>query len=549
MLYRGITPVWENASLLAVVAGNSYYDKVESGTVYYYWVRMRSINGTLGDPIGPASAEARPLIADLLAILTGYIDSGVLATALREQIESISLNHDELLQEIQDRIANDADLSAALADVQSGLAEALAFLNTEITQRAEADAALISQVNTAAAVNDQTAAALIAEVTARVEGDEAQAEQITQLFAASEATNAAVLAVSNAVTDNSSALAEQINTVETTLLGNISNVEQSLSSNISTLGDTVTDIGALYTVKVGVNGLAGGFGVYNDGTEVQAGFDVDLFWIGRTASDGRKPFIILDDEVFIDEAAINSLVFSKLRDEAGSFVVDQGKIKTDYIETRGLTIRDMAGNVILGSGTGLDWSQIVGSGRPQDNATYGASFGSNIFGQINAGNVSTYIANAAIGGLQVANASIGSAHIGNAAIGNAHIGNAAVGTLSIAGRAVTIPVSASAGGMSVIATITLPQAAIVAAMGVCSGMYMKNGGLTARLEYKPSTGSTWTEFHNSFSNSEGGVNPTLSIPVMDNISLAAGTWNIRLSIDATTGQNYKCSVILLGAMR
>lgn len=543
MLYRGISPVWENASPLVVVAGNSYYDKVETGTVYYYWVRLRSVNGTLGDQIGPASAEARPLIADLIAMLTGYIDSGVLATALRAQIESISLNHNELLQEIQDRIANDASLSAALADVQSGLTEALAFLNTEIIQRAEADAALITEVNTVAAANQSTAAALIAEVTARVDGDEAQAEQITQLFTASEATNAAVLAVSNALTDSNTALAEQINTVETSLLGNISNVEQSLTSSINAVGDTVTEIGALYTVKVGVNGLAGGFGIYNDGTEVQAGFDVDLFWIGRTATDGRKPFIILNDEVFIDEAAINSLVFNKLRDEAGAFVVENGKIKTDYIETRGLTIRDLAGNVILGSGTGLDWSRIVGSGRPQDNATYGATFGANIYGQINAGNASTYIANAAIGTAQIGNAAITSAKIGAAQIGTAHIGDAAVETLTIAGNAVTIPVAASAGGMSCGAGIFLPQGATVVVVAVCSGMYMKDGGLTMRVYVDGN------EFHSSFSNSEGGVNPTLSIPLVATTYCGAGYHSFAAAINANTGQNAMTSIVLLGAMR
>jgi hypothetical protein len=58
-------------------------------------------------------------------------------------------------------------------------------------------------------------------------------------------------------------------------------------------------------------------------------------------------------------------------------------------------------------------------------------------------NVTTYIANAAIGNAQIANASITTAKIGNAQITNAKIGNAAVDTLQIAGNAVTIPVAAS----------------------------------------------------------------------------------------------------------
>jgi hypothetical protein len=549
LLHRGITPLWENASPLVVVSGNTYYDKVDTGTVYYYWIRLVSVNGTLGDEIGPASAMARPLIADLIAMLTGYIDSGVLATALRAEIDSITLNYNELLQEIQDRISNDAALSAALAEMNMGLTEAMSFINSEITSRVNGDSALIEQIDTVAALNENTAAALMVEVSARVDGDEAQAEMITQLFTANETTTAAILDLSSAYIDANEALASQISTVETTLSGNISSVEVALTSNIDFLGNTVTEIGALYTAKVGVNGLIGGFGIYNDGTEVQAGFDVDLFWIGRTNTDGRKPFIILDDQVYIDEAAINSLTFNKLRDEAGTFVVEGGKIKTNYIETRGLEIRDYAGNIILSSGTALDWGYIGGAYKAENNATYGASFDSNIYGQIHSGNISTYIANLAVGRAQIANLAIGSAQIGNAAIGNAHIGNAAVGTLSIAGNAVIIPVFASSAGFYTTATLVLDQAATVVAHGVCSGMYMKNGGLTARLYYKETSSSTWIEFHNSFSNSEGGVNPTLSIPVMASIALPAGSWHINVSIDATAGTNQKCSLVVMGVKR
>lgn len=64
--------------------------------------------------------------------------------------------------------------------------------------------------------------------------------------------------------------------------------------------------GALYTAKVQSGGLIGGFGVYNDGTEVDAGFDVDRFWIGRTDSDKRKPFIIDNNVVYINNAMIRN---------------------------------------------------------------------------------------------------------------------------------------------------------------------------------------------------------------------------------------------------
>jgi hypothetical protein len=42
------------------------------------------------------------------------------------------------------------------------------------------------------------------------------------------------------------------------------------------------------------------------------------------------------------------------------------------------------------------WAQIIGSGKPQDNATLGAIIGQNLGGQFTAANISTYIASAAI---------------------------------------------------------------------------------------------------------------------------------------------------------
>lgn len=317
LLHRGITADPLFASPLAVVAGNTYYDKIDSGVVYYYWIRVVSVNGTLGDWIGPASSMARPLIGDLIEALTGQIDNGVLALSLKSSIDNIALNYNELLAEIQSRVAGDAALSAALLNVQNGIDQALAFISSETTSRVNGDSALITQVDTQAALNAQTAAALLTEQTARVDGD--------------------------------NALASQITTAQSSLNGQIASVQTALSADIAAVDGEVTNIGALYTAKVQVNGLIGGFGVYNNGTEVEAGFDVDRFWVGRTGSDQKKPFIIENGEVFINEAAINTLTINKLRDEAGRFVVENG----------GLVIRNAAGDVIFGAGTPLNWSNLA----------------------------------------------------------------------------------------------------------------------------------------------------------------------------------------------
>jgi hypothetical protein len=347
-LYRGLSSTFANAILLATVGGNFFYDKSTSAnlTTYYYWIKIVSVNGTVGELIGPASAIAKPTIASVIEGLTGRIDAGLLAQSLRTDIDRITLNYAELTGEIADRIAGNNALSAALAQVQSGVTESLAFINEEITSRQEGDSALLQQVNVIAAVNATNAAAIITEQTARVTADNALSSSIASINAATNANAAAILTEQTARTNADSALASQITTAQTTLNGNIASVQTSLQTSINTVNGTVTQIGALYTAKVSVNGLIGGFGIYNDGSTIQAGFDVDEFWVGKTQGNKRKPFIISGGVTYIDEAAIEKLTFSKLRDASGSFVVENGKVKADYLNVNRIT---------GGSFTGYAW--------------------------------------------------------------------------------------------------------------------------------------------------------------------------------------------------
>lgn len=302
LLYRGTSADFMTAIQRAVVAGNFFYDKLDTGTTYWYWIQIVSRNGTVGELIGPASATARPLIEDLIEQLTGQIDNGLLAISLKNTLDEIGTVNTNLINEIFDRETGETSFAAALLDVQNGVAEAHTFIATEIASRVSAN----------------------------------------------------------------EAIAEQINLVAVTLGSDIAAVTTSTTAWIDELEGT---IGAMWTAQVTVNGLIGGFGILNDGTTVEAGFDVDTFWVGRTSANKRKPFIIVGSETFIDEAVINRLTFSKLRDEAGSFIVEDGQVKADYIDTKGLVIRDSAGNAVFSAGMGLDWDLITGSGAPADNAT------------------------------------------------------------------------------------------------------------------------------------------------------------------------------------
>lgn len=153
-----------------------------------------------------------------------------------------------------------------------------------------------------------------------------------------QAMNAANAGVAQALTfiasENTSrttadtALLESLNLSAVTLNGNIAAVSTTLTASINAVTGSVD---AMYTAQVNVNGLVGGFGIHNNGAQVEAGFDVDTFWIGRTSLNKRKPFIVVGNETFIDEAVINKLTFSKLRAADGSFVVENGRLKAQHI--------------------------------------------------------------------------------------------------------------------------------------------------------------------------------------------------------------------------
>jgi len=79
LVYRGLSNSFSAAMQIAVASGSLYYDKIEieQNREYFYWIRFVSINGTVGDLIGPASTTARPTIDQMIDLLSGRIDSGV----------------------------------------------------------------------------------------------------------------------------------------------------------------------------------------------------------------------------------------------------------------------------------------------------------------------------------------------------------------------------------------------------------------------------------------------------------------------------------------
>lgn len=338
-LYRGLSADFNTAILIAEVGGSFYYDRHDTATRYYYWIRIVSVNGTVGELIGPASAVAKPTIEGMIELLTGQIDSGLLAMSLKGKLDQISILNSNLLNEITDRETGDTTLAEAMADVQLGMAEAHTFILNEINTR----------------------------------------------------------------TTQNSAMAERIDGVVAAVGGSIAAVITSMFVSVdATTGQST----AMHMTKVTVNGLVGGFGLINNGATVEAGFDVDRFWVGRTSADKRKPFIIDGGVVYIDEGAINKLTFSKLRDESGSFIVQDGKVKAEYLHIgTNLSGGSFTEYAWPGAGTGF---YLGPEGFRMGNLNSGAYFGVTATGDVYAPHFSIINGNTVYSGdLSAARISVG----------------------------------------------------------------------------------------------------------------------------------------------
>lgn len=167
------------------------------------------------------------------------------------------------------------------------------------------------------------------------------------------AITAAIQVEQKARAEADGALAEQINTTQAQLGDDIALAQTRLTTEVERIDDELVAMGAAYTAQVQANGLIGGFGVYNDGTRVDAAFDVDRFWIGRSEDDKTKPFMVVGGKTYIDVAMIRDasiqegklgpITIGKLQLDDGTPVTTVGGlIRADAIDVDNLAVAEAA---------------------------------------------------------------------------------------------------------------------------------------------------------------------------------------------------------------
>ena len=320
-IFRATEHDYSKAIERVIATGSSYFDMENTPAAYYYWIIQYSVHGTAGDLVGPAVATLRSRGDISVEDLYEKIDKGVLSQALKTDIEEITRNAEDIRAEILARINADNALGDSMYTIQNGLDNAIGLLATEVSARLEGQNALINQYEILAAANKTNAAAITTEREIRLSADEALASEVSRVDAAAKDAAAAVQSEATTRATQDAALAQQINTTQSTLGNQIASVETKATTALgnanSALGKA-NAIGALYTVKVGVNGLVGGFGIYNNGQEVEAGFDVDTFWVGRTQGNKAKPFVVSGNTVYLDKARIREGDIDTLKIKSGS---------------------------------------------------------------------------------------------------------------------------------------------------------------------------------------------------------------------------------------
>lgn len=334
------------------------------------------------------------------------------------------------------------------------------LIHSERQARVSAVDAVTTTLNTQISRINAAEAAISSEATTRATNDTALMQAINTAWAVTGATSALIQSGGVIQTNWTAGQASQWSQLQAEVFGAGGNtIRAALAEEATVRANVDGSLGAQWTLKTDVDGYISGFG------------------FASTANNATptSEFIIRADKFMV--------------------------VMPGYGEHVPFAIGP-SGAEFLGQ---LDWGNVYGSGRPENNATVGATIGVNLGGQITPSNVTTYIANAAIGNAQIANASITNAKIedgnittakiANAAITNAKIGAAEVNTLHLAGNAVTVSSDATGSSTSapISTTLNIPanQTLRIVAIGFLPGS--SGGNVSSHRATVSINGNTLTQ--------------------------------------------------------
>lgn len=332
-IYRSIGDAFATAIPFTAVSGTGYFDFQAAKVIrqYFYWIQHVSVNGTVLNPIGPASATAMPQIDQVIAALTGRIESSALATALRERIDVITGLENGLTQ-INSRVTSENSVFAReLTALRSDLTGALAYIDSQQTITINERQALVTSLNTQLAqFSNGLYAAIQDEATTR-------ADETGDLFAQK--------------------------TLKIDLAGNVAGY--GLSARVDPTGKFTSDFQVRAdTFSIAPPSLSS---ITAPGNPYQGMVWVDTSvtpnvtkWYNKvtaawqtTPVKGAVPFIVKTTPETIDGYTAPAGVYID-----SAYIT---RLSANQIDTRGLIVRDLNGAPVIQMGSAIDWSKLGGS--------------------------------------------------------------------------------------------------------------------------------------------------------------------------------------------
>lgn len=398
-----------------------FSDLVGTSKTYYYWVRIVGKNNEIGPVVGPVSATTSPNVPQLLDLLTGQITESQLYSALTDRIDLIDAPATGLASQYTFKVdvaghiagygfattAADAAPYSAFglrADQFWVAPPAVASATAPTTNRYKGmvwvDTSVVPSVvrywdGVSSWVTTPQALPFVVQTTPTTVNGVAVAPgvYIDDLFVKNGSiTNAKIgnAAIDDAKIANLSADKITAGTIAADRLD-----AATVTAKVANLNAAVITQGYISVARI------------LDGTITNAK-------IGTAEITGAKIALAT-----ITDANIASLNADKITaGTIGAGRIAAGSITADKIDSRNLSIKDAAGNILFSASNNLNVARIAGLG----------SFAT--LSQINAANISSYMA--------------------AAAIGTAYIGDAQVTTLKIGPNQVTLPVVSTGGPLTIV---------------------------------------------------------------------------------------------------
>lgn len=216
-VYRASSSAVGSAVLIAKASGTRYFDSIdatETGT-YYYWIRIVSVHGTVGELIGPASAVFKPKAEDMESALDSYLSS-----RLAESIVLIDMIGDGLLSESQAREADILALEQTLDSIQLSVGDAMAMIETETTARISTIDALAQELTTLDVAFQDNRAQVQSMLGGLADADSALSVAATTAVSQSETALAGFSSISTAFTQHKADVQQSISTHVTQIYSN-----------------------------------------------------------------------------------------------------------------------------------------------------------------------------------------------------------------------------------------------------------------------------------------------------------------------------------------